>query len=159
MAFVHPTEYFFYMQRYPDSDGSYEEEDIEEKYDCRYMKFDGLLSDGSVKSIYTESYIEASGDRIWVPKHEDIALSSKDCTLKLRFRGGDVEKRARDFYEYYRGVKVEYHDTFRKNKYVSLIMTKEPSIEFEKLAGDQSYLVVSYTFNNFLGYVYNSSRI
>lgn len=162
MEFTHPTKYRFYIQKYPVklTSGAMQprpiKEDIEALYQCRFMKFEGMSFDGAVKNTYTESYAESSGDRVWVP--DEVALSSKECTLKLFFKGGDVEARSRNFYEKFRGVKVEYSDTFR-NRYVSLIMDKEPKVEYQKLCGDTSLMVVTYTFTNFLGYSYTESKI
>lgn len=157
MAFVHPTKYRFYIQKYPEENTWLSPMvDIEEKYDCRYMSFDGLTFDGDIQNTYSEVFAENSGEKIWLPPQNDLAFKSKECTLKLRFKDGDVEARARKFYEDYRGVKAEYHDTFR-NKYVSLILIKAPSVEYEHLADETSYLVVSYTFLNFMGYSYNKS--
>ena len=159
MAFVHPTKYRFYMQRYPDADSaSYPVVDIEEAYDCRYVELKDLLFNGDVKNTYSESFAESSGDKVWLPKQKDLSFKSKECTLKLRFRDGDVEGRARRFYTDFRGVKFEYHDTFR-NRYASFILTKEPRIEFQKLTGDTSYMIVSYTLTNFLGFPYDETRI
>lgn len=156
MAFVHPTKYRFYMQKYPDGNQMSPLVDVEEQYDCRYMRFDGTLFDGDIQNVYTESFAERSGDNVWTPKQGELACKSKECTLKLRFRDGDVESRARKFYEDFRGVKVEYGDTFRK-RFVSLILIKEPKIEFERITEESSYLVVSYTFLNFLGRSYTKS--
>lgn len=156
MAFVHPTKYRFYLQKYPKDNNMSPLVDIEEEYDCRYMSFSGLLFDGDIQNVYTESFAEQSGDNVWVPEQEELACKSKECTLKLRFKDGDVESRARKFYEDFRGVKAEYGDTFR-NRFVSLILIKEPKIEYEHKAEETSYLVVSYTFLNFLGYSYKNS--
>lgn len=178
MAFEHPTSYRHYIKRYPEETESgvetkFNQRDIEQFYDCRYVSFDGLIFDGDVQNSYSETYAEQSGDRLWLPPKDDLAFKSKECTLKLRFRGTSLieesegtnklvrltaEARARKFFNDFCGVKVEYNDTFR-NKYVSLVMTKSPNIEFERLAADDSYLIVSYTFTNFLGVVYDNSKI
>lgn len=157
-TFVHPTKYRFYAQRYPDGDTEYPKKDIEETYNCRYMKFSNLFCDGKITNMYKESYSEASGARIYIPPKSDLAFDAKDCKLKLFFKGGDVQSRVRQFIEDYRGIKIEWSDTFRK-RYATLVMSEEPSIEQEKLYGSESYMVVEFTFTNVLGKTFAESQI
>lgn len=157
-TFVHPTKYRHYITVYPKQNMTAVKKDIEMMYDCRFMSLDAALFDGDIKNIYTENYAEQTGNRMWIPEQDELTFNTMESTLKLRFMHGDVRSRARKFYEDYRGVKLEYTDTFR-NRFLSLIMTKEPKIEYEKIREESSYMVVSYTFTNFLGKIFTESQI
>lgn len=156
--YVHPTPYRFYIQRYPDNDGTtYLLTDIEAKYNCRYMKFDGLSTTGAVKNVYQEDYAEMSGARIHIPAPKDITYSTYDCTLSLRFKGAQARANATNFARDHIGRKIEWRDTFR-NVCATLLMTKAPTVQYERLIGDP-YIVMDYTFTNTLGYIYASPQL
>lgn len=155
--FIHPTSYRFYLQKYPQGDTTFTKTDIEEAYNCRYMCFTDFAISGDVKNIYQEDYSESSAVRTYIPEQKDLAYKSYDCNLKLLFRHGDVQARVRQFTNDYMGVKVEYSDTFR-NRHATLLMTKTPKIETEKLYGD-TYMVVQFTFTNILGTTYTESKL
>lgn len=156
---AHRTQYRFYIQLYPQGDMSYQKEDIELKYDCDYMRFDNLFCDGKISNIYQESFAERSGvGRIYIPPKNNLAFASKDCKLKLFFKGGNVQGRVRQFIDDYRGVKLEWSDTFR-NRYVTLLMTDEPTIAEEKLHGNEPYMVIEVPFTNILGRTFSQSQM
>lgn len=155
---AHKTDYRFYIQPYPHGTTTYQKEDIEQKYDCDYMRMTGLSFDGDVKNTYEEDYSEMSGKRVFIPPKSELAFSSTECKLKLFFKGGDVKARVQQFCNDYMGQKIEWSDTFR-GRYATLLMTKAPNIESEKLYGPVPIMVVEFTFTNILGYTYESSKI
>lgn len=157
-TFVHPTAYRFYAQRYPNGTTTYPKKDIEQTYNCRYMKFSNLVPDGDCKNSYSEDYAERSGERVYIPPKSDLAFKSYECKLKLMFKGTDALANAKQFQDDMRGIKVEYSDTFR-NVYATLLMTKSMNIESERLYGSQQFVVAEYTFNNIDGVTYDSTRL
>lgn len=162
MAWTHATKYRFYAQKYPSSD---EEEtdliDIEEEFKCRYVKMTGNTQT-DVKNVYTEDFAEMNGKKTWCPDVEDIAYNSSEISLYLRWRSdecGDVLEWSDKFFEYATGQKIEYHDTFRPNRYWQLVMTKAPEVQTELLNQEPKYLIIKYTFTNFGGKYYKQSQI
>lgn len=156
-TFVHPTAYRFYAQRYPNGDTAYPKKDIEETYSCRYMRFDNLEVDGDIGNTYVESFVEKSGDKVYIPPKSDLTHKSYDCKLKLLFKGDNVQANVRQFAEDWMGVKMEYSDTFR-NRYATLLMTKAPNIVSQRLYG-QEYAEVEFTFSNIDGVTYDTTRL
>lgn len=150
--------YNFYMQRYPYKNVAYPQEDIEEIYTCQYCKFSDFFTPGQTKNIYTESFAEEDGIRVYSPENGNVTHDSYECQLVLNFIGDDCLKNLEQFIDNYMGRKIEYYDTFRK-KYASLIMQKEPKVSDERLYSDRKYVHVEFTFTNFLGKVYNESLI
>lgn len=150
--------YYFYMQKYPQGTTTFAQEDIEKEYNCIYKQFKDFTFDGEIKNVYSEDFVEVSGDRVYIPSPEDLAYKSYDCKLQLLFNRKTCQADSRAFYEAYRGVKCEYHDTFR-NKFVTLLMTKQPTISQEKLYSDTPYQLVEFTFTNILGTTFTTSQI
>ena len=150
--------YRFFIQLYPQDGQTYSPVNIEDKFDCLYMKFKDFAFDGEVKNTYSESFIERDGDTVWTPSHADIKFSPYECTLDVLFRKGNVQSKSRAMYDYIRGHILEYHDTFR-NRYVQLLCTKQPQIGEEKLYGYTKYQKVSFTFINIRGRSYGSSQL
>lgn len=150
--------YHFYIKRFPDSSGTYPKRDIESYYKCHYKQFKDFFFDGDVKSVWTEDYSEVSGDRVWLPEQDDLAFKSYDCKLELLFRKDTCQEDVRKFYEDIRGVRLEYSDTFR-NRYLPIILIKSPNVEQEILYGNNPYMLVSFTFNAFMGQSFETSQI
>lgn len=148
----------FYIQKYPQGYTTFEQEDIEAKYKCIYRQFKDLAFDGDVSNIYTESYTEHSGLRTYVPDPEDLAFKEYECKLQLLFNRATCQADSETFYKAFRGQLVEYHDTFR-NKYVTLLMTKRPTIQQEKLYTGTPYQLVEFTFTNVKGTTFTTSQI
>lgn len=155
---AHRTDYRFYIQLYPQGSTTYPKEDIEQKFGCDYMKFTNLIHDGEVKNTYSEEWAEQSGVRIYIPKKSELAYKSYECKLKLFFHKGDVQSRMKTFTDYIMGEKIEWSDNFR-NVYATLLCTKTPNIEQERLYGDDPFIVVEYTFTNILGRTFSESQI
>lgn len=148
----------FYMQKYPQGETTFAQEDIEAKYKCIYRQFKDLAFDGDVSNIYTERYTEHSGVRTYIPDSKDLAFKEYECKLHLLFNRKTCQTDSEAFYKAFRGQIVEYHDTFR-NKYVTLLMTKRPTVQQEKLYSATPYQLVEFTFSNILGETFATSQI
>lgn len=145
--------YSFFLQRL---DGALE--DIEDVYNCKYKQFTGMTYDGDIKNVYAEDYAEQDGNRIHIPVQSGLTHKAFDCKLQLLFPRATCQVDARRFYERYKGVKCEYHDTFRK-RYATLVMTKQPNVTQERLYSDSPYQLVEFTFSNIKGRLYDKSQI
>lgn len=150
--------YKFYIQRFPANNISYPKIDIESHYNCLYKQFKDFFFDGDIKSYHIEEYCEVSGDKVWLPEQEDLAFKSYECKLELLFKKETCQEDVRAFYEDIRGVKLEYSDTFR-NRYLPIVLTKQPSVEQEILYGESPYMLVSFTFSAFKGRSFATSQI
>lgn len=150
--------YNFYIRKYPQGSTTFERENIEAKYNCLYKQFKDFAFDGEIQNIYTESFAEHSGLRTFIPPKEDLAYKSYECKLQLLFKRESSQADVRNFYEAYRGQKIEYSDSFR-NRYVTLLMTKQPTIQQEKLYSTTPYQLIEFTFTNILGKTFPTSQI
>ena len=164
--------YNFYIQRYSrnhwnketsqyDKEAKGELIDIEDKFKCKYVKFEGLSETGNVKNVYTETYADSEGLRVYVP--DEVLYEHTDISLTLLFSPSstdenDVQYNERAFFEYVSGHKIEYHDTFR-NRYVSLLLINKPEVVGEVLYGGSRYREVKYTFKNIYGRSFATSKI
>lgn len=164
--------YKFYIQKYGreywnketskyDKEAKGELIDIEERFKCKYVKFEGLSEAGKVKNVYTETYADSEELRVYVP--DEVLYEQTDISLTLLFapssaNDNDVQDNERAFFEYVSGQKIEYHDTFR-NRYVSLLLINKPEVIGEVLYGGSRYREVKYTFKNLYGRSYAESRI
>lgn len=157
-AFVHPTEYRFYMQPYPDGDKVYAKKDIEQLWNCRYVKFTDLPMSGELQNVFEESFAENSGVKVYIPPKSDFAYKAKECKLTLLLTGDNCQERLHSIDTSLRGVKIEYSDTFR-NRYATLLMTKAPTVIRERLYGNPQYMEVELTFSNILGKTFIESQI
>ena len=164
--------YKFYIQKYgrkywDKNKSQYVEEakgeliDIEARFKCKYVKFEGLSETGKVKNIYTETYAETEELRMYIP--DEGLYENTDMSLTLLFspyseNDSDVQDNERAFFEYVSGHKIEYHDTFR-NRYVSLLLLNKPEVVGEVLYGGSRYREVKYTFKNIYGRSFATSKI
>lgn len=161
MTWTHPTKYRFYLRKFPQGDVVFPEIDIEETFKCRFQKMTGG-GYTDVKNLYDEDFAENSGLRIFVPSPEDLAYSSSEISINIRWRSdecGDVQEWSDKFFQYVTGQRIEYRDTFRPNRYYSLILEKAPSIETEILYSNPQYIIIKYTFKNWGGKFYTQSQI
>ena len=150
--------YNHYIQKYPIGETTFPIEDIESVYHCWYCQFTDYSSDGEIKNIYQEEYAEKSGVRLFIPAPADLTFKSDEYKLRLLFNRKTCQEDYRAFYESFRGVKCEYHDTFRK-RYITILMTKKPSIVGEKIYKTTPYQLVEFTFTNVLGESFKTSQI
>lgn len=150
--------YKHYIQKYPQGETTFSKVDLEETFKSLYKEFKDFAFDGEVKNVYSEDFAEKSGVNIYIPSPEDLAFKSYECSLVLLFKKDTCQDDVRTFYEYIRGQKIEYSDTFR-NRYVTLVMTKQPNIEQEILYGNSPYMLVKFTFTNILGQTFATSQI
>lgn len=161
MAWTHPTKYRFYLRKYPQGDVTFSEIDIEETFKCRFQKMTNAAPT-DIKNIYEEDFAEQDGSRIWVPGTEDLAHKTSEISLYLRWRSDEcdnVQEWSDKFYNYIAGQRVEYHDTFRPNRYFQLLMEKAPEVQTEILYSEPHYLIVKYTFKNWGGKIYSTTQI
>lgn len=147
-----------YIQKYPIGETTFPVEDIEDVYHCWYCQFTDYSSDGEIKNIVTEDFAEKSGVRAFIPEQKDLTFKSDEYKLRLFFHRVTCQEDYRKFYESFRGIKCEYHDTFR-NTYITIIMIKRPTIVDEKLYKDTPYQLVEFTFTNLLGQGFKTSQI
>lgn len=160
MSWVHHSGYRFYIQKYPQGSVSFQRIDVEEKFQCRFMKMDGVV-ESAVKNVYTEDYAEIDGVRVHAPLPNKLRYSSSDIILKLRWRSdecADVLAAADEFFKYVTGQKLEWYDTFR-GRYLELILTDSPTVEYQKLNSPVKYLVMSYKFKNFAGKIFKQNQL
>lgn len=150
--------YKHYIQKYPQGEATFSKVDLEEMFKSLYKEFRDFTFDGEVKNVYSEDFAEKNGVNIYIPSPEDLAFKSYECSLVLLFKKDTCQADVRIFYEYIRGQKIEYSDTFR-NRYVTLVMTKQPSVEQEILYGNSPYMLVKFTFTNILGQTFATSQI
>lgn len=160
MAWIKHTDFYHYIKLYPVGQAEYSDVDIESRFQCRYVS---MTNSGqtSIKNIYTEDFAEHDGLRVYTPtaaENNDIAYNLSEVTLKLRWRSdevnrGDIQTLANDFYDYIKGRKLQYHDTFRPNNYLQLILKDAPKVVNEKLYGNVQYMFIEYKFTNFGGRV------
>ena len=86
--------YKFYIQKYSrkhwnKETSQYDEEakgeliDIEARFKCKYVKFEGLSETGKVKNIYTETYAETEELRMYIP--DEVLYDNTDMSLTLLF--------------------------------------------------------------------------
>lgn len=159
MAWSHHTKYRHYIRLYPQGSTTHDEIDIEEYFKCRYVSLENA-DNPSIKSVYSEDYAEHDGQRVY--SSPDIAYNASELTLTLRWRSeecGDVQEWSEKFIEYITGKNLEYHDTFRPNKFWQLIFKDSPSIKAERLYGNQQYRFISFKMSNFGGRPYKQSQL
>lgn len=157
----HHTPYRFYIQKYPQGTTTFNTVDIEEYFKCRYVKMTGN-GHSDVKNIYAEDFSEMDGQKVWIPPLSALSYKTSEISLYLRWRSdecGDVQEWSDKFFEYVTGQKLEWHDSFRPDRYWQLLLEKAPSIETEILSRKPNYLIVKYTFTNFGGKFYKESQL
>lgn len=152
------TVYKHYIQKYPQGTNTYSKIDVEATFACKYKQFKDFAFSGDISNIYSEEFSEVSGLRMFIPDEKDLAYKSYECKLQLLFDKKTAQSDAQRFYEYVRGQKVEYSDTFR-NKYITIILIKQPQIQSEILYGERPYMLVEFTFTNILGCAFTKSQI
>lgn len=157
----HHTPFRFYLQKYAQNGVAFPVIDIEEHFKCRYVSLENT-NPTAVKNTYTEDYAEHSGKRLYVPAPEELAYDTSELTLTLRWRSdecGNVQQCSDAFFNYITGQKIEYHDTFRPDKYRQLIMTAAPSVKAEQLHGDLQFRFMQYKLTNWAGKIFTESQI
>lgn len=148
----------FYIQKYPTATTTFEAVDIEATFDCVYCSISGISTDGNIKNIYTEKYSNAPSLRVYLPDADKIQHEENECTLKLLFKKHNYQTKSDAFYEYIKGHKIEWFDTFR-NRYVTLLLTKQPTVPQEKLYGSNPFMAIEYKFTNIFGKRFKTTQI
>lgn len=161
MSYKHHTKYRFYIQKYTQGTTTFPQVDLEEYFNCYYKSFSGNKQT-KAKNVYEENYAERSGSRLWTPAVEDIAYDTSDVTLELVWKSNEdyaVLEDEQAFFDYVTAQKLEYHDTFRPDRYWQLCLIEAPEVSQELLHGGLQYRVVKYKFKNFGGKYYTTSQI
>ena len=161
MSYKHHTKYRFYIQKYPQGDTTFPMLDLEEHFNCYYKSFSGNKPT-KVVNVYEEKFAEKSGSNLWVPDVADIAYDTSDITLTLVWKSNEeyaVLEDEQAFFYYVTAQKLEYHDTFRPDRYWQLCLIDAPDDGEELLHGGLQYRVVKYKFRNFGGKFYPTSQI
>lgn len=161
MAWTHPTKYRHYIQKYPKGSTTFSKIDIEEQFQCRFVKMKGTDAQ-SVKNYYSEEHNDHDGINVWVG--DTPVYKGGDISLTIRWRSDecdDVIAKSDAFFEYISGKRLEYSDTLRPNKYFQLLCTAEPTVEDENIKDDGGvkYRFITYKFTNFGGKPYKTSQI
>lgn len=161
MARTHHTKYRFYIQKYTQNGVTFPAIDIEERFGCFYKSFTGNKPT-KVQNIYEETFTEHSGSRLWIPEPSELAYAPSDVILELYWLSNEdykVLESEQEFFDYVTGQKIEYHDTFRPNRYWQLCLIEAPDDATELLYGKQQYRGVKYKFRNFGGKYFTTSQI
>lgn len=157
----HHTPFRFYLQKYPQDGTTFPVIDIEAQFKCRYVSLENAVLP-AVKNTYMEDFAERGGRKVWTPKPNKLAYDTSELALTLRWRSdecGDVQKCSDDLINYITGQKIEYHDTFRPDKYWQLIMTAAPAIKAEQLHGALQFRYMQLKLTNWAGKSYTESQI
>ena len=157
----HHTSFRFYIQKYPQEGVTFSPIDIEEQFKCRYVSLEGAKPT-KVKNIYKEDYLERSGKRIYVPKPAKLTYDTSDLLLTLRWRSdecGNVQTWSDSFFDYITGQKLEYHDTFRPDKYWQVLMEESPVIKASQLYGSPQFIFIQYKLANWSGTSFKESQL
>ena len=155
-------DYKFYMQRCdkygsPMSvpDGTPNKDLLENPIDLEsyfvgllYRSCQGLNTIGKAKNIYTETYSDADGTRVFVP--DEITNETTKVILTIVFVGDDRFDVRDRFNDYIRHGFHKYWDTARKRSFVFYVDGELPIGE-EKWYGSKPYLSCEYTLNNING--------
>lgn len=138
---------------------------------CRYKSCSGLESYGEVKTVYTESYAESDGTRVYVG--EDAARESTSVTLELYFFGSDPDvsdesvsddvteqivaasESYHKFMDYVSGCYVLYWDDYRQRQ-VLLYLQNAVETSSDVIKGIP-YKEVSFKFSNVFGRSFSMS--
>jgi hypothetical protein len=161
MSYKHHTKYRFYIHKYPQGSTTFPVIDLEEHFNCYYKSFSGNKPTKAM-NVYEEKFAEKSGSNLWVPSVDDIAYDTSDITLTLVWKSNAeyaVLEDEQAFFDYVTAQKIEYHDTFRPDRYWQLCLIDAPEVSDEILHGKQQYRVVKYKFRNFGGKFYPTSQI
>lgn len=157
-------EYDFFLRKVIDNgDGTYtlgEEKNLEDDFvGLRYKSMSGLNLTGNPKGVYTESYAESDGSRVYVS--QNTARESVELTLKLVFfcaaEGLDygsqivaMEENYHDFCDFIIGGLLIWRDTARQRR-VLMYQSDKPTIDSDKFGDGIPYIEASFKFKNVLG--------
>lgn len=145
--------YHFYMQ--PTDRNGVEQgvvKDLEKDFKgLFYCSCDGLETVGRVKNIYTESYVEQSGVRVYHPS-DNNKVATYEATrveLELFFSGTEARKTLHEFRRFVLSSRVYFWDTARHKK-VWLILQEESAPTEDSIKNDK-FIRMTFTFSNIWG--------
>lgn len=146
---------YFYMQKC-DKNGALETgtlKNLEHDFvGLRYVEAKGISKIGKVKNIYTETYADADGIRIWHPSENDTKPMHEATVieLKLLFHGENRRKVYEAFNDYiFDGYHV-FWDTLRNRKFTFVVMDAvEPGDD--NLKSGTPYIIATWKLQNLLG--------
>lgn len=145
---VDKNTYKFYMSRF--IDGSWETDiSLEDYFDgMRYSRCEGLSSKGKIKNIYTESYAEHDGVRLFIP--ENPRRESTDVVFTFLFTGDSRRDVYDSFVEWLSGYRVRYWDTCR-NRELEFILIEAIEPDQDMLYGSIPYISAEFKCKNIKG--------
>lgn len=151
--------YNFYIQKYPQGTTKFPLINIEEYFNCHYVRCSNN-NQTKVQNSYEEIFVEKSGANIWLA--DEPAFAPSDITLELLFKSNkdyEVLEDEQKFIDYITNNKFEYHDTFRPNRFWQLTFIEAPDTKGEILYGGQQYRHVAFKMRNWGGKFYKESQI
>lgn len=113
--------------------------DLEKSFSgLHYCSCKGLEAVGKAKNIYTESYPESDGLRMYHPSDSGLAVAreSTDVELELLFTGDERRKSLSDYRKWIQAGRFYYWDTARNKKvWLALIEATDPKEDNIKNGG------------------------
>ena len=145
----------FYMQQCTKNgvliDGT--KKDLEVDFDgLKYIEAKGISKVGKVKNIYTETYADSNGLRIWHPSENNEETTHEATTIQLRLLfSGNNRRNVYDLFNKY--IYNGYHvfwDTLRNRKFTFVVINEtDPSDDI--LKGGVPYIIGTWTLQNLKG--------
>lgn len=116
-----------------------------------YCSCKGLEAVGKAKNIYTESYPESSGLRVYHPsdRAQEVVNEATDIELELLFTGEDRRQTLSSFRAAIENGRLFYWDTAR-NKKVWLVLTDATDPKEDNIKGGK-YILITFKFKNLWG--------
>lgn len=127
----------------------------------RYRKCVGLISKGSPKNIYTESYADEETIRISMPSEQNMTRNTTNITFTFIFKGENRNVLFQSFYDYVKNGLLVYCDSAR-GRAVVMYLNSEVSPSEDIYIGTTPYIEAEFKFNNITGgaeYVSNNNTI
>ena len=140
----------FYMEEvdYRDVPIPMTQKDLEVDFEgLRYIKADGINDIGKPR-IYTESFAEEDGSRVYIPS--EITNDSTQISLSLLFVGDNRQDVFDSFNEYIRHGRHSFWDTLRNKKF-TFIMTSPIHPENDTFTDGSPYIRCTYKLTNLKG--------
>lgn len=141
------SQYSVYMQRVDKEEGPVKNLEVDFP-GLVYYSCEGLSAKGEPKNIYTESYADSDGSRVWIPKN--VCRESTDITLSLLFKGDNRRDVFDEFYSYVKNGIFYYWDTVRKRR-AKMFLSGEVETPDDIVKGGGQYLLAEFPFTNVLG--------
>lgn len=116
----------------------------------RVLSVDGLSSRGAVRNVYTETYAELDGVRLYLPKRDELVRESVEIQMELCFTGEERRDVYDSFVDWVSGCRVSYWDTVR-GRSIDMYLSDSSEPGTDVLYGDVPYMCVTLTFMGLSG--------